>query len=400
MLTDYLSAFDLISDVQSDYLVYKSATEGYSDLEVYCCCSNSEIQFIVDENNFKAEIEASIVLRDPDGKTISEQFKRYEFSVDNFKQTLETRAIHILKFGFSILPGNYQVYISLRDVITGQVKNSTMDIRIPDFSNVPLALSSLKLSNRQNKQWPNVRHIFSFRQSRVLLFYEGYYDTNIKESNIETVYEILDSDGNPLNSFRESVRPLSVRQGYALNFSVAALPPDTYTLKVTQKCKGQTATSSTTFSVLQSPIDLSFKSYEQALDEISLLASAEEMEKLEEIPVHLQQQALNDFWKKRDPDPTTDINELMLEYYRRIEIANRTFSSVAGIGYKSDPGMIYIVFGTPDLIVNFPPNGRDGARQVWRYKKLNLRFTFDAQNSRQAFCLRDRNYVYAKYLNK
>ncbi len=56
---------------------------------------------------------------------------------------------------------------------------------------------------------------------------------------------------------------------------------------------------------------------------------------------------IEQFWRRRDPDPETMENEFREEHYRRIAYANDHFS-VGLPGWKSDRGRIYILHGPPD----------------------------------------------------
>jgi GWxTD domain-containing protein len=65
---------------------------------------------------------------------------------------------------------------------------------------------------------------------------------------------------------------------------------------------------------------------------------------------------IEEFWRRRDPDPDTDENEFKEEYYERIAYANEHFSS--GIpGWKSDRGRIWIMYGKPDGRETHPMGG-------------------------------------------
>ena len=65
---------------------------------------------------------------------------------------------------------------------------------------------------------------------------------------------------------------------------------------------------------------------------------------------------IEEFWRRRDPDPDTDENEFKEEYYERIAYANEHFAS--GIpGWKSDRGRIWIMFGKPDGRETHPMGG-------------------------------------------
>jgi len=59
----------------------------------------------------------------------------------------------------------------------------------------------------------------------------------------------------------------------------------------------------------------------------------------------------------------------MRSYFRRVELANTYFSSYKE-GWKTDRGMIYLIFGLPDEV------SRTGPTEVWYYKNFKERFTF------------------------
>ncbi len=65
---------------------------------------------------------------------------------------------------------------------------------------------------------------------------------------------------------------------------------------------------------------------------------------------------IENFWRRRDPNPDTEENEYREEYYERIAYANEHFTS--GIpGWKTDRGRIYIAWGKPDSVESHPSGG-------------------------------------------
>lgn len=65
---------------------------------------------------------------------------------------------------------------------------------------------------------------------------------------------------------------------------------------------------------------------------------------------------IENFWRRRDPNPDTEENEYREEYYERIAYANEHFTS--GIpGWKTDRGRVYIAHGKPDSIESHPSGG-------------------------------------------
>jgi GWxTD domain-containing protein len=63
---------------------------------------------------------------------------------------------------------------------------------------------------------------------------------------------------------------------------------------------------------------------------------------------------IEDFWKRRDPTPATPENEYKIDYYNRIERANRLFSGGGSPGWMQDRGRVYITLGPPDNRITYP----------------------------------------------
>jgi len=61
--------------------------------------------------------------------------------------------------------------------------------------------------------------------------------------------------------------------------------------------------------------------------------------------------------------------QFMRSYFRRVELANQFFTSYKE-GWKTDRGMIFIVFGPPDQVFKF------NDREVWSYKSQEVTFNF------------------------
>jgi GWxTD domain-containing protein len=95
-----------------------------------------------------------------------------------------------------------------------------------------------------------------------------------------------------------------------------------------------------------------------------------------------REQFIEEFWRRRNPDPDSPENTYREEHYRRIAYANERFSS--GVpGWKTDRGHMYILWGPPDEIDSHPAGGaydrppeQGGGStttypwELWRYRHL------------------------------
>jgi len=66
---------------------------------------------------------------------------------------------------------------------------------------------------------------------------------------------------------------------------------------------------------------------------------------------------IEQFWLRRDPTPGAAENKFKQEHYRRIGFANRRYPTRGIVGWKTDRGRIYIIYGPPDEIESHPAGG-------------------------------------------
>ena len=100
------------------------------------------------------------------------------------------------------------------------------------------------------------------------------------------------------------------------------------------------------------------KAYKDWLDkDVTYIITDEERKAFKKLATDDERERfIEEFWRRRDPDPDTDENEFKEEYYERIAYANEHFTS--GIpGWKTDRGRIWIMYGKPDERETHPMGG-------------------------------------------
>src|SRR6266576_274051 len=100
------------------------------------------------------------------------------------------------------------------------------------------------------------------------------------------------------------------------------------------------------------------KAYKDWLDkDVTYIITDEERKAFKKLETDDERERfIEEFWRRRDPDPDTDENEFREEYYERIAYANEHYAS--GIpGWKTDRGRIYITWGKPDETESHPSGG-------------------------------------------
>lgn len=80
------------------------------------------------------------------------------------------------------------------------------------------------------------------------------------------------------------------------------------------------------------------------------------------------------YWDELDRTPDTDYNEIMAEYYRRIDHTYKEFTTPSKLGHESDQGKVYIIYGPPQNVERrLPASGN--ATEVWTYGARTFIFT-------------------------
>lgn len=119
------------------------------------------------------------------------------------------------------------------------------------------------------------------------------------------------------------------------------------------------------------------KVYEDWLKkDVSYIITPEERKAFKQLKTDEERENfIENFWRRRDPNPDTEENEYREEYYERIAYANEHFAS--GIpGWMTDRGRIYITWGKPDSVESHPSGGSYD-RPVWEGGGTTTTYPFE-----------------------
>jgi len=110
-----------------------------------------------------------------------------------------------------------------------------------------------------------------------------------------------------------------------------------------------------------------------AVDMMESILDKDEFRRVRRLNANEKEAYFREYWTPKDPTPGTEFNELMVEYYRRVDIAYERFSSATTPGFASDQGKTYILMGEPDRITRrFPPD--QPALEIWEYGDRQIMF--------------------------
>lgn len=228
---------------------------------------------------------------------------------------------------------------------------------------------------------PNLTGILGRESLPFYLFFEIY--NHIQIDSVRLLCRFINSKQEEVMQFLKSELPSGGQTQVVWQIDTPSLAADQYFVKIeatgyskVHQGKHFQATVSRQLVVQIKNLPATITNIDKAIDQLLYIAKGSEIDFIRgaTTPDEKQKRFL-EFWEKRDPDPKTPENELMDEYYLRVDFANKNFASFIE-GWKTDMGMVLIRFGTPENIERHPFNAENKPYEVWFYYNLNREFIF------------------------
>jgi len=357
-------------------------------LDIYLKVMYDELQFVkVGPDSFRAIYEVSAVVLDDGDFQVNGKIWRDTVTVKGFETTNSRQLFHAGKTSLSLVPGEYRVNIGVMDLDTQRTSFRKTTIALRDFSSGKLSVSDVLIADTVGKDssgnlipFPQVT---APRQEKSLLFaYLEIYDSGT-DKEFKTSYFLKNPKGDKVFQKEVAVRHTAQITPVFLELPGATLAHGVYVIHIDVKgSKEQTATErEITLHWIGIPANI--VDLDQAIEQMKYIAKKDGVKKIQSAPPEKRREAFLKFWQENDPTPGTEANELMDEYYRRVNYANANFRNFRE-GWKTDMGMVYIIFGPPGEIERNPYNryatlyeGRTvKASEVWIYYDMNRQFVF------------------------
>jgi GWxTD domain-containing protein len=137
-----------------------------------------------------------------------------------------------------------------------------------------------------------------------------------------------------------------------MDLDLSTLPCGTYTLRIEAAQTGDPSplVKVAPFEIAWQPVTW-YRDPDEIADEMHFIMERAEEDKFLALGPGGREAFLEEFWRQRDPDPDTAVNEAQQAYIERVTFANRNWSR-AGIqpGMFTDMGRVFIRYGQPDEI--------------------------------------------------
>lgn len=334
------------------------------------------LHFIRSDSGFSATFELVSSIYDSSGSLVAEQIRNRTVFVQNYRETNLRTLVVIHRDEYRVRPGEYR----LRVVLTEKESNgrshfeTTISFKPPDPL---LQLSDVFWVKKGSKSqgFEAIRIVRGFNTDETFAL-ARFQTASTGTDSLKLVWQILGS--KPEESFAKQERsiPPSLKPlMHEIRLDLSDLGTGIYTFQVRVESDTQHIIRELPFGLSLRGMPRSIVQLDLAIRQVRYIASNTEMRRLRDAPPHRRELFFREFWRRRDPTPGTEENELMEEYYYRVEYTNVHFSTNRS-GWEHDRGRIYILYGAPSDIEHHPFEINSKPYEIWYYDQLNRRFVF------------------------
>jgi GWxTD domain-containing protein len=340
---------------------------------------------------FKAEIDIDVqIIKNPETDesevVVNENYSEVLTSLNN--RIVYSQDVFSFEKTYPMGPGDYKITVSVTDGASGQRSQRSVltslpnpqdnkphitEIRIlgkdssaadPAFKqattyDIQSSLDSLKFTFQVTNNNPDVpinlnSRLLKFKSDTSIarpMNYNDYSPSSMAYKGI--VYDDFEI-------IQSSTRELNQTGSVIIEFGFKNLDRGNYRLEVTTKQGDDEEIYKGRDFGIKSPNYPSLRTAKELARPLSYLMSEKEYDNLMSISTSDSlKQAIDRFWLANVQNASTAKSVISL-YYERVEEANKQFSNFKE-GWKTDPGMMYILFGPPWYVDRF------GEQMHWSY---------------------------------
>ncbi|MCK4641597.1 MAG: GWxTD domain-containing protein [Candidatus Marinimicrobia bacterium] len=387
-------------DFDLDYAVFRGS-DNNDIVEVYLMIPRTLFEFSKVENAYRSNGHIRIAFAQND--TVRDM-KEWSI-VDQANELINISDAQKIPemITVSMPEGKFRIIAIVMDLTSKKKYRKEKLVDLKKYSRSELQISDIQLSaqvsktatqNKFSKYFgydiiPNASNIFGSQNKKIHGFCEVYnldYDKS-SDGKYKVQYSITDLNGNIVTSLDWMPKKKPGTSAVELNsIDIQDLSSGLYDFKITviDESVNQQSESVKRFYIMKNDREELFaKTLEESnlsaltekqLDEIfgpmKYYAIDKEIRRYRKSDIEGKRNIISKFWIRRDPDPSTPINEAQAEFQQRLQYVDGQFSTPRRKGWKTDLGRVFLIYGAPSEIERCPSSIEAKPYQVWHYYEI------------------------------
>jgi GWxTD domain-containing protein len=394
-----LTELPLRSEGDLQFFVDLSAYRGgeLADVEIYLSVTNDQLLFhpAEDGSTWVGSLRMAVRVRDEEGEDLYAHESHLAPRAASEEDATDRGILQLLEESAPLPPGRHFLEVTLTDEnarkpglfhrLRGTRKRGIARgwVNVRDCPPEGLAVSDLTLVRAARRAEPdasfgrngvdfeaNPSRLYGLPLPHVRSYLEVYGGSAFQEGDTFLVgTEIRDASGQALRTRTVRAHPGSPAFVWTGDMDLTGLPAGTYRFAhtVLNERTRERVEVERPFEVIWAVLSWA-EDPERLFQEMALVMNDSELKVLKSLSAGAREIYLAEFWRDLDPDPDTPENEALLEFRRRIRVADREFQSTLQRGILTDRGRVYVRYGPPDEVnYEFSSGGfgpQDGRERV------------------------------------
>lgn len=340
------------------------------NVEIHVRIVYDDLQFVKKDDMYEANYDLDATLTTGKDQLVSNRHLERTVTVNTFEKTNSRQSGDQTRVSFTVPPDRYRLRVSLTDRESRKERVLERELYFPaDEWSQDFRLGDLILLDSTGAAQMGT----GLLSGEPLRFASRLF-ASAKEG-VSAEYQVWDEKERIVLSGGMDLTGGGPLYADTLALSTQSLPNGSYRLIVTARLSDKVLARYYPFKILWQNLPDYIQDLDLAIRQLKYIASDQEMDRLLSAPPSKREELFQDFWKKRDPTPSTPVNERMEEYYRRVKYANEHFSGFRD-GWETDMGRVYIIFGPPTDVERHPFDIDSKPYEYWFYYDINRRFLF------------------------
>jgi len=381
------------------FLKFPSENVGLSRGVLLLQLSYDKMRFLKIGDEFVAKYEFSVELLDGSDEIVERKYWDQEFKLTSFEETLVQSVIFLEPIEFELRAGFYKYNVEMTDFDSKKAFSSTDQKILPAYWANIVGFSDVLYSygTGQNELLAN---LIPFADDIGIDYNKGFsvkfqlFSADLKPFDIS--WKLVRFNNNSQVVMSDSIRlqPTQHTMDYSIPITGDVVPSGTYLLqgKINHPDRRQTDLLQR-IRIIWINIPISSFDIDKSISQMKhLLSSAERSGALRRSAAE-REIFFREYWKEKDPTPETSKNELLEEYFRRVEYSIDKFSFEGVPGWDTPRGRVHCIYGMPDSREKYQSNPQRIPQEIWTYSTARKIFIFADYNRTGEYVLESEDII-------
>ncbi len=351
-------------------------------IRLYIQILNDDLTFVKEEELYTADIQFEIYISNKEKEYVFNRTVKKQVVCKNYAETNSRKIKSTFKTDIVLEPNDYDAVITVLDKNSNKQVNRKLHFSVEGLDKQNFLISDVLFFTKFETD--SAGNILSFEPNLTNNFSDGenyfyfYFASAVKDStdSLNISYSIKNPAGAVTYFSQYFLRNGRRFNEHYIRINRAQFDQSRYELVVDGRYKEHVLEAQRLFSFYWTVSPDSPKDLDLALRQMHYLMDADSVGWALKQPYEEKLAYFKRVWRRMDPNPETEKNELMDEYYHRINFSNENYSTLSNEGWETDRGRIFVKFGQPDDIERHPFEMEGTPYVVWRYYNLQKTFVF------------------------